>query len=192
MLCVCTVQKVTNCTLVSILSRGLHTPDCAGSPTGSTLTGSGSTLTGSGSTLTGSGSVLSGYGWAAASCARLRLVERGGGAAVDGLDPAKSKVLNKKITKSIHRCNRRLESFTPCHSQSITMADFKENHTPRWNFFSRTQYFLKVSRHKLKSFQTRVFVWFSTLSFPFRRCYSRIEMSFLVSRILYCMYLKKN
>jgi hypothetical protein len=35
----------------------------------------------------------------------------------------------------------------------------------RWN--SRTPFLVKVSGHKLESSQTRVFVWFSTLIFPF-------------------------
>ena len=28
-----------------------------------------------------------------------------------------------------HQFNKRLESFAPCYSQSLLLADFKENHT---------------------------------------------------------------
>ncbi len=44
----------------------------------------------------------------------------------------------------------------------------------RWN--SWTAFFAEVSRHQLESFQTQVFVWFSTLIF----------LSFLVSRFFFC------
>ncbi len=49
----------------------------------------------------------------------------------------------------------------------------------RWN--SWMSFLLKVFSHKLKSSQTQVFVWFSTLIFLSTRCYSRIDSSFLVS-----------
>ncbi len=42
----------------------------------------------------------------------------------------------------------------------------------------------EISRHKLESSQTRVFVWF------FSKCYSRIYSSFLVSRIFLRIFLK--
>ncbi len=31
-----------------------------------------------------------------------------------------------------HQLNKRLESFAPCYSQSLLLADFKENHTLLW------------------------------------------------------------
>ncbi len=31
-----------------------------------------------------------------------------------------------------HLFNKRLESFAPCSSQSLLLADFIENHTPIW------------------------------------------------------------
>ncbi len=39
--------------------------------------------------------------------------------------------------------------------------------------------FVEVSEHKLKSSQTRVFVWFSTLFFRSTKWYSYIDSSFL-------------
>jgi hypothetical protein len=35
-----------------------------------------------------------------------------------------------------HKFNKRLESFAPCYSQSLLLADFKENHTD-FNCFYR-------------------------------------------------------
>ncbi len=54
-------------------------------------------------------------------------------------------------------------------------------HIQRWNYL--TEVLVEVSRHKLESSQTRVFVRFSTLVFCSKKCYSWIDSSFLVSRI---------
>jgi len=51
----------------------------------------------------------------------------------------------------------------------------------RWN--SWTTFSVEASGDKLESSQTRVFVWFSTIVYPFYESYSWIDLSFLVSRI---------
>ncbi len=57
----------------------------------------------------------------------------------------------------------------------------------KWN--SWTNFFSRGFWHELKSSQARGFIWFYTLVFPFyilHKCYSRINLKFLVSHI-FCM-----
>ncbi len=70
---------------------------------------------------------------------------------------------------------------------------------PKQRFFavltlnSWTAFLVKVSGHKLKSSQTQVFVWFSTLVFPFyKKGYSWLNSSFLVSRTFLDGFLKSE
>ncbi len=49
------------------------------------------------------------------------------------------KILNLKKSRDRileHQLNKRLESFAPCYSQSLLLADFKENHTLLWFYKS--------------------------------------------------------
>jgi hypothetical protein len=46
---------------------------------------------------------------------------------------------------------------------------------------------VEISGHKLESFQTRVFVWFSTFVFPFYRMLSMNRLEFSCFADFFCM-----
>jgi hypothetical protein len=55
-----------------------------------------------------------------------------------------------------HQFNKRLESFAPCYSQSLLLADFKKNHTLLWCWKSLQKKIRKT--RKLESIHENYFV----------------------------------
>jgi hypothetical protein len=62
------------------------------------------------------------------------------------------------------------------HEDIFDRTEIKTILVQRWN--SKTAFLVRVSGHKLKSNQTRVFVWFSNLVFPFYKMLFMYRLKF--------------
>ncbi len=73
-------------------------------------------------------------------------------------------------------------SFSPAASTHNHLITYSTRRL-RWNFL--TAFLVKVSGHKIKSSQTLVSVWFSTLIFLFYKmlllCINRLEFSYFAA-----------